>query len=430
MSDDNFFSACRSDIEISSLFGDIQIDGFRGLTKIPAAGLELDSGDTDTKARRAEMITAVRGGQHVELAVNATTWRQRPAPNRRGLRLHIDNLTKRAPTWKAKPFLTDHNTRAMASVQGTILSSKLIEESALIHSFEQGLHVVKPDAVIGMLDGTMRSFSISWFALGPVMCSVHHVDVQSSDSCGCWPLDVVMVDGKPQVVQYEFGDYEGKETSTVVVGGVRDTSVDSVRVALSAELQLHPRRPHKETRMAFMKLAAALSLATLAEADEAAAVTAVVGLQQRAAAGELEAGQRGAEITRLTTENAGLREQVNVAATQAIDGLLADAYKAGKLVFGKDAEGKNVPDALEDLLRAFGNSSGRPALEAKLAAMKQVAPVGVAPIALLVKEAAKSTLNAVPDENQIRETALQLGIPEDELRASFGMSPRAVGGAR
>lgn len=427
-------SALRSDFEIGTIL-DVQIDNFAGLQSLPASAFALDGGDAESKAKRGELIEAVRAGKHISLAVTATTWRQRPSPNRRGLRLAPDKLADRAPSWKGKPFLVDHNThRVMEASKGTILSSRLIEESPRVHSFEQQLEVVKPDAVIGFLDRTLRSFSIAWFGLGPVMCSVHGTDVLSPDSCGCWPLETVTVDGKPQVVQYEFSDYDGKETSGVVVGAVQDTSVEEVRAALSAELNLHPtrpRRPPKENRtMANLtRLAAALKLTALSESDEDAAVTAVTTLSTRAVTAELDIRQAQAEVTRLTAENARLTQEITAAGAAALDGLIEGAYKSGRLVHGKDAEGKPSADAMESLLRDFGALKGRPALEAKLAAIVPRIPVGTPPVTSSTTEAPKTTLHAVPTDEQIRNTAEQLGVSENDVRARFGMAPIAAGGA-
>lgn len=424
-------SALRSDFEIGTIL-DVQIDNFAGLTSLPASAFALDGGDVDSKKRRGELIEAVRAGKHIALAVTATTWRQRPAPNRRGLRLAPAKLADRVGSWKGKPFLVDHNTyRVMEASKGTILSSKLIEESPKVHSFEQQLEVVKPDAVIGFLDRTLRSFSISWYGLGPVMCTVHGVDVLSPDSCGCWPLETVTVDGKKQIVQYEFTDYGGKETSGVVFGAVEDTSVEEVRTALSAELHLHPARPRppKENKKmaAFPRLATALKLAALSESDEDAAVTAVTTLQQRAATAELELATATREQTRLAAEVTRLTAEVATAGAVALDGLIAGAYTAGKLAYGKDDKGGNTPDPMESLLREHGRLSGRPALEAKLASMRAVIPVGVTPVANTTTEAAKSTtLAAVPSDQQIRETATQLGVPENSIRARYGLAP--IGG--
>lgn len=425
-------SALRSDFEIGTIL-DVQVDNFPGVTALPGSAFALDGADMESKKMRGQMIEAVRGGKHLALAVTATTWRQRPSPNRRGLRLAPDKLADRVGSWRGKPFLVDHNTyRVMESSKGTILSSKLIEESPKVHAFEQTLEVVKPDAVIGILDRTLSSFSISWFALGPVMCSVHGVDLASPDSCGCWPLETVMVDGKPQIVQYEFTDYGGKETSGVVVGAVQDTSVDEVRAALSAELHLHPARPRppKEQKKmaAFTRLAAALKLTALSESDEDAAVTAVTTLQQRAATAELELATAGREVTRLTGEVARLTKEVEAAGAAALDGIIEGAYKSGRLAYGKDAEGKSTPDPMESLLREYGKTSGRPALEAKLAAMRAIVPVGTPPIATTTTEAPKPTsLAAAPTDQQIRDAATQLGVPENDMRARYGMPP--IGGA-
>lgn len=424
-------SALRSDFEIGTIL-DVQVDNFPGVTSLPGSAFALDGADMDSKKARGQMIEAVRAGKHLALAVTATTWRQRPAPNRRGLRLAIDKLADRASSWKGKPFLVDHNTyKVMESSKGTILSSKLIEESPKVHSFEQTLEVVKPDAVIGILDRTLSSFSISWFGLGPVMCTVHVVDVLSPDSCGCWPLETVMVDGKPQIVQYEFTDYGGKETSGVVIGAVHDTSVDEVRAALSAELHLHPARPRppKEQKKmaAFTRLAAALKLTALSESDEDAAVTAVTALQQRAATAELAQATAEREVTRLSGEVTRLTKEVEAAGAAALDGIIEGAYKSGKLAYGKDAEGKNTPDPMEPLLRNFGQTAGRAALEDKLTAMRSVVPVGTPPVSTTTTEPPKTTLSVVPTDQQIRDAAAQLGVSENDMRARYNLAP--IGGA-
>lgn len=239
-----------------------------------------------------------------------------------------------------------------------------------------------------------------------------------------------MVDGKPQIVQYEFTDYGGKETSGVVVGAVHDTSVEEVRAALSAELHLHPARPRppkEQKKMAFTRLAAQLKLAALTESDEDAAVTAVTALQQRAATAELAQATAEREVTRLTGEVTRLTKEVEVAGAAALDGIIEGAYKFGKLAYGKDAEGKNTPDPMEPLLRNFGQSAGRPALEAKLAAMRSVVPVGTPPVVNNTTESPKTALHAVPSDAEVKAAATQLGVSENEMRGRLGLP--AIGGA-
>lgn len=424
-------SNCRSDFEIATFLDDIQIDGMKGLASLPAAAFSLDTADADMKAQRGQMIEAVRAGKHLTLAVDAITWRQRPAPNRRGLRLSPTRLADRVSSWKGKPFLIDHNThRVMESSKGTILSSKLIEESAKVHSFQQKLEVVKPDAVIGFLDGTLRSFSISWFPEGSILCTVHGVDVLSSDSCGCWPLETVMVDGKPKVVEYEFSDFSGKETSGVVVGAVSDTSVEGIRAALSAELGLHPARrstPKEQKKMAFTRLAAVLGLTELSEAEEARAVTIAEGLRTGKLAAEQERDTARGELTAARKER---DDAIAARDSGKTDDLIAGAYRDGKLKYGRDDKGAATPSPREARLRNIAKRDGLDALTAEVAEMDVIVPVGQRSIAAITQEPAKAALTSVPTDAQLAATAIQLGIPVNDLRAQYGMAPLAAGGSK
>jgi hypothetical protein len=376
---------CRSDFEIGSLLGQIQIDGFAGLTELSAESLKADSPDPDAKAKRFELITAIRGGKHVELSTAAYTFRQRKTPNRRGLRLAADKLESRAGTWKGLPFLTDHDTYSMTASKGTILSSKLVQESASVAAFEQVLHVVKPETVIGVLDGTVCKFSIGWFPIGPVLCTLHNVDVRSSGSCSCWPLMSVVVDGKTRIAEYEFSDYEGKETSTVVVPAVKDTSISDVRAALAAELDIHPTRTRtiKENTMRFQRLAAVLRLAALdAEADEAHAVLAVEALQRRATDAETSLATAQAALTGEKTKVTQLETALGVAVAAGnkikVDAALEAAYAKGKLRRTRDAEGNVLADGREVRLRRIASDAthGLTELTAELAALDVIVPVG------------------------------------------------------
>jgi hypothetical protein len=228
---------CVSDLEIASFVGKLQIDNFPGLTELDAEALRASSADQDAKAKRFELISAVRSGRHVEISADATTFRQRSKPNRRYLRLAEDQLEAGASTWRGLPFLFDHVTWRMDAQKGTILSSKAVQESTNVWSFVQQLHIVDPEAVIMALDGRLTKFSIGWFPTGPVLCSVHGCDVRKNDSCSCWPGDQVSLDGKAtKTVEYIFTAYSGKETSGVVIPAVQDTSIEDVRAALAAEI--------------------------------------------------------------------------------------------------------------------------------------------------------------------------------------------------
>lgn len=415
-------SELRSDFIVGELLGDIEVDGFTGLTKLAAAELRGEE-STDAKAQRFELITAINGGKHVELAVTALTFRQRKTPNRRYLRLADDKLAARVGSWKGLPYLTDHNTYSMSASKGTILSSKLVEESATVHAFEQKLHVVKPEAVRGFLDGTYKQFSVGWFPLGPVLCSVHNCDIRQLDSCNCWPgTTVVGVDGKTQIAEYVFSDYEGKETSSVVIPAVKDTSVEDVRAALAAELNLPPTRTlitrNKEHRMALHRLAAVLGLAALTDAEESRAVDAVEALQRRATTAETSLAARTTELaqanTALTAATGAARE-IQVGAI-----LQSQGYAAGKLKRGKDGEGKDTPSPMEGWLRGLAaQPNGIELVKTQLTQMPVIVPVGQRSAADAAREPVRtdgdSELSA--DNPYLKNAAQQLGLKVEDMVA-------------
>jgi len=227
---------CCSDDVLSDLAGDLQVIGWSGGTTLKASPGE----DPD---RRRELITSVRGGQHVELAITARTYRQKDGqPNRRGLRFKTSALAELAASFVGVPVLRDHNATKQADRIGTVTSSQLLNDDATgWASFVQVLQIVKPDAVISVLDGTLDRFSIAWVPTGDVICSLHGANRRSDEACGCWPLDVVKVDGLSRVVEFEFQTAEGTEVSCVNVPAVKGTRIDDVRAALAAELDLRPR---------------------------------------------------------------------------------------------------------------------------------------------------------------------------------------------
>lgn len=417
---------CRSDFELGPLLGKIEIDGFPGLTSLDAESLKAGSPDVDSKAKRFELITAIRGGKHVELSTTVTAFRQRKTPNRRYLRLAGDKLDARASSWKGLPFLTDHNTYEMAAAKGTILSSKAVHESPTVTALEQVFHVVKPDAAIGFLDGTITRFSIGWFALGPVMCTAHDVDVRSRESCGCWPGGSVMVDGKLRIAEYEFSDYEGKETSAVVVPAVRDTNVSDIQAALAAELNLPPTRYriNKEpTKMRFHRLAAALRLAALDDADEGSAVLAVEALDRRALAAEQERGalqaQLSAEKAKVAQIEAALAAAVAAGNKARVDDLIAQAYREGRLGYGRDELGNAIPSQREARLRRIAaGPNGVTELQAELAEMDVTIPVQRRLQAETAREPAREEIGAAPTLIQnpyMKSAAAQLGIKVEDM---------------
>jgi hypothetical protein len=425
---------CRGDDEIIAergargieILSDIEIHG-RGS---PHSELKAGGGE-DTNAHRLEVIQAVRDGRHLELMVKrARTYRQsKGSKNRRYLRFASDELDAVAPSFAGQPLLVDHNTYEQDKRKGTILTSSAETNGQGITSFFMGFAVVKPDAVISVLDGTIDRFSIGWFPGAEILCSVHGCNILSKDSCYCWPGEEVEVDGKLKIAEYEFKGATGKELSAVNVPAVTGTRIEEYRAALAAELQLPPTRTKERTKMLFTRLAAALGLAALSEAGhEDAALAALEGQRKRLLAAEVDVGTLRVDVARLTTERDTARAEANLAAGAAIDRVVADAYSEGKLGYGRDAAGAALADPMESLLRDFGKAAGLDALSAKLKAMAPRIPVGQRQP--LPAEPARQ-LAAVPTDAQIAATAAQLGVPVDSVRARYGLAPLAqAGGVR
>jgi hypothetical protein len=416
---------CSSDFEVGDYLGKIEIDGFKGLTQLDAAELRSTTPDPGIKAQRSELITAIRGGKHVELAVTARTFRQKKGkPNRRYLRLGGD-LAASAKTFAKTPFLVDHNTHEQSARKGSILTSKLVEGTNGFDEFEMSFNIVKPDAVISALDGTLDQFSIGWFALGPVICSVHKADVRGRASCSCWPGDVVEVDGKAQIVEYEFTAWQGKELSGVNIPAVEHTNISDIRAALSAELDLSPSRhqpTQEQPKMALTRLAAVLGLTALADPDEDRALAAVEALSRRASAAEQDSATLRTQLTasELKVKQA---ETALTAATAAsskvrVDGMIKAAYDGGKLRWGRDDAGKPVPSGKEARLRRIAKEDGLDALTAEIAEMEVVVPVRQRLQSDEAGEPEKKPIGApseLADNPYIASVAAQLGLKVEDM---------------
>jgi hypothetical protein len=362
--------ACRSDLLVGELDGDLVL-------RIGSRTHTLKAGDPTTN--RADMITAIRGGQHAELDLRATTFRQKDGmPNRRFLRHAPAALPALAASYIGMPVLLDHDTGTQAARIGTITASELHDHGGTgWSSFKMGLQIVKPEAVISVLDRTLDRFSIGWSATGPVNCSVHGVDVRSRDSCGCWPGETVMLDGKPHVVEFEFQSADGTEVSAVNVPAVKGTGIQDIRAALAAELSLSVVTPSKEIVM-LTRLAAALGLATLTAADEDRAVATLDEMRRGRLAAEQE---RDAARTELATVKTELVTVKSTGLKTAIDAVLnGSGYATGRLVYGRDSEGKAIADNFEPMLRTLAETSGLDKLQSTLATMPIRVPVGQRPL--------------------------------------------------
>ena len=364
------------------------LESIEALGDVAAAILKDNAGGELDARARAALIEAVRAGKHVELRARAITFRQRDgSPNKNFLRFKSSKLGEIAASFVGKPFLLDHSKSYQQARMGTIEESEAVPLAGGWVGFRQTLRAVKPHAVVSILDGTLDRFSIGWDPRGTVICTAHGVDVRSKKSCywleDCYPGKLVEVDGETKIAEYEWQSTEGLESSGVNTPAVSGTKIENVRAALAAELSLTPdhETERKDRPMPFPKLAAALALATLAEGDDDRAGVIVTELRAELAAANAEksAAIKRAELAEKdAAEVAPLRARVAELESKQVDAILeAQGYRAGKLIRGKDAEGKSVPSAREVRLRRIAaEPGGLAALEAELAELDVVVPIG------------------------------------------------------
>jgi hypothetical protein len=397
---------CRSIGELITLDAVEIIGGPNGLTALLAT-------DPDKDEKRRELISSIRGGKHVELAASAVTFRQRDgSPNANFLRHKPSRLGALAESFKKMPLLVDHAKWAQRSRIGTITKSELADLPHEWSGFRQQLHVVKPDAVISVLDGTLDRFSIGWRPTGPVLCTVHKTDIRSRNSCRCWPGDRVELDGKEQITEYEYQSAEGVETSAVNVPAVSGTKIEDVRAALAAELNLQLEGPRT---MQFTRLAAILGLVALStEADEDRAIRAVEDIKRGKLAAEQERDTARTELKSAIEKTAQLAAST---IKVTVDAMLEDAYRNGKLLYSREGEtGKALPSPREARLRKIAERDGVDALRAELAEMPQIAPVNKKVLGDNLPEPIK--FDGSLSSSVLESTARQLGLEPKDLEAT------------
>lgn len=410
---------CRSDDLRLELAADIGVIGWSG-------GATLKASADDAEKRRA-LISDIRGGKHVELEMVARTFRQKAGVmNKRFLRIADDDLARFAKTFAGNPALVDHNTHEQSARIGTILSSEAEHHGGTgWSSLLQTVRVVKPEAAISVLDGTIDRFSIGWHhGAGDVLCTVHRTSVLSSRSCHCWPGDRVQVDGAEKIVEYEFQSAEGVEVSAVNSPAVKGTKIEDIRAALAYELNFEP---HQERSiMKFPRLAAVLGLAAFTESDDERAALAIETARRGQGAAEQERDEARRQLSAAQGELAAVRTSTSKA---AIDAVLDGAYRDGKLRYGRDSEGKPLPSAFEPMLRKLAESDpakGIDLLRQEITGMPQVVPVGHRALESAGASSAPTGGGAAPtilpvttDPNQVtpemRRVAADLGITVEAM---------------
>jgi hypothetical protein len=390
----------------------------------PVAEAALREAGGKLEDARASLIEAVRSGKHVELRVRATVFRQKDGhPNKNFVRFKSSKLADIASSYVGKPFLLNHDKRSQEARMGTIESSELAALPGGWSGFRQTIRVVKPHAVVSVLDGTIDRFSVGWDPSGQVMCTLHKVDVRSRAACwrdGCYPGKATEVDGETKIAEYEWQSTEGTESSAVNAPAVSGTKIDNI-AALAEALGLSTPEPEKDPSMKFPLLLAALGVTIrgdITEDRDAELAEAVGDIKTEVKAAQQErdaAVKRATELADGAKEVTTLRARVAELEGAKVDGVLEGAYKSGKLIRGKDDKGKPTPSLREKRLRRIATVDGIEALDAELAEMPVVVPVGRVELDADDPNP-RATHGSIP-ASVLASTAKQLGIKPEDLEA-------------
>jgi hypothetical protein len=326
---------------------------------------------------RGDLLRKLRaGGDEAprSLLVEAQVFAQGDAPNRAFVRFTPSALRKLAKSFDGKPVLVDHDRR-MESAIGRVVSSTF-EGGEGTGVIRQTLKLVKARAIEDALDGTMEFFSIGFDGKGPPTCSICDAPMVSMGifgtmpSCEHMPGDEVETRTGKRFVEMMFADGEGLEVSAVTVPAVRETGIESIRAALSAQRAAVVRPMQGVPMSILLKLAPLLGLA--ADAGEDAAVAAVSKLKTERDAAQLAAAAHEGALTaaRETIAAFELRDKNDRAAK-------LDARKKELVIELRKKIGKK--DELETRILALADRDLE-AAEATVAAVPSVLPVGKPPV--------------------------------------------------
>lgn len=336
-----------------------------------------ESGADDETKRRA-LIEAVNAGKHVELEVEAVVFRQKDGvANRKGVRVSPDALEAFAASFVGMPALVDHDQNTQAARIGTILESALEHHGGTGWSqIRQKMRVVKPAAVVSVLDGTIDRWSIGMLpGAGDVICSIHRTPIL--ESCYCWRLEEIQVDGATQTVEWEFTKPEGVETSSVNVPAVKGTKVDDVRQALALALDNPRLRTEPAAHMNWTRLATILGLSAIGANDEARVVTSFEDERRARLTAEQDLAATKAKLVAADAKIAAQDVALAAGREVRVSAVLDAGFAAGKWTRPRDAEGRAQPNPMEAQLRLMADlPDGIAKLQQLIDGMPEVVPVG------------------------------------------------------
>lgn len=351
----------------------IEVDG-----ELAPDKLDLRAQDNDSKERRKDLLRLVRSGEQVDVLMTARVYTQRDGTqNRNGVRFRPGMMRRFARSFEGAPFLRDHKQRDSLAVGGVIVESKMVEEADGSRWIRQLIRLSAPWAVELALTGLINKFSIGWDPTGPIMCTACNADWSE---CRHRPLQEVEDDnGKLHIVEAEFTEAVGIESSVVPIPGVEETSADDVRAALCT-LANKRGTPQKESPVMSLLAKLAKSLGVDVDADEAtvlaSATRVIVERTELKVKLDAELAAHAATKEALAAANAKVEEVEKHKLSAEITSLLTQAVKDGKIKPQLNESGERVKSVLEAAIEEMGAKLGLEAAREYVAGLPRITPAG------------------------------------------------------
>lgn len=189
---------------------------------------------------RAEARAAYRAGTLQDgVRFHARVFTQGKGKNKNHYVFPDAEMESFAASFVDRPLLKDHDWKQDV-VGGSILESEVVREDGQV-VIRQLIEAVKPWAIEGVLDGTMKRFSVGWDS-ERVMCTACEVPILS-EKCGHRPSDLGTIDKKTEKkIEARFENSEGIEVSAVVNPAAPGTGIELMQ-AMSEKKILAPTIP-------------------------------------------------------------------------------------------------------------------------------------------------------------------------------------------
>src|SRR5687768_3093478 len=122
--------------------------------------------ETLPEADVVSLLEQLRAGKYLQpLIAEIVAFRQADGErNWNHVRFTPAALARLAASFNGRPLLRDHDQFDVRSIAGRVLETTLSTEDDGAQVIRQTLEVIKPWAQEGILDGTIRNFSIGWHA--------------------------------------------------------------------------------------------------------------------------------------------------------------------------------------------------------------------------------------------------------------------------